>query len=78
MSAVQEDTKQPAYPTMQCGFEADFVDFESAAREYSISSCATDEWAISELDDEALGIAGRTGCIISGGSKSSTSTTGWD
>jgi hypothetical protein len=78
MSVVQEDVKQPAYTTMPCGFEEEFVDFESAAHEYSISSCATDEWAISELDDEALGIASRTVSSGSGGSRSATTTTtGW-
>jgi hypothetical protein len=83
MSVVQEVQKQSPYTTMPCGFEEEFVDFESAAHHYSISSCAGDEWGISELDDEALGIVdarpGSRGINSgSGGSKSPTSTTGRD
>lgn len=74
---VEEDVKEPAYTAMPCGFEEEFVDFESAAHDYSISSCATDEWAISELDDEALGIGGRTVGSGSGGNKTTTTLTGW-
>lgn len=73
---AEEGLKQPAYTTMPCGFEEEFVDFESAAHQYSISSCAADEWAISELDDEALGIA--SAAVSSGGGSKSATTTGWD
>jgi hypothetical protein len=72
MSVVQEDTAIP------CAFEEEFVDFESAASQYSISSCAADEWAMSELDDEALGIGSRPAGSISARSTPPASTTGRD
>lgn len=77
MSMVEEDHKRSVYTTVPCAFEEEFVDFESAAQ-YSISSCAADEWAISVLDDEALGIGSGTENSNGGGSKSAASTTGWD
>jgi hypothetical protein len=72
MSVVQQDTAMP------CAFEEEFVDFESAAAQYSISSCAAEEWAMSELDDEALGIGSRPASSTSIRSTPPASTTGWD
>ena len=77
MSMVEEDHKHSVYTPVPCAFEEEFVDFEAAAQ-YSISSCATDEWAISVLDDEALGIGSGADDSSSGGSKCAASTTGWD
>lgn len=78
MSVVQEDQKQAAYTAMPCAFEEEFVDFESAAAQYSISSCAADEWAMPELDAEALCIGSRPAGSTVSGSTSSASTTGRD
>ena len=77
MSMVEEDHKHSVYTPVPCAFEEEFVDFESAAQ-YSISSCATDEWAICVLDDEALGIGSGADDSSSGGSKCAASTTGWE
>jgi hypothetical protein len=78
MSVVQEGQKQAAYTAMPCAFEEEFADFESAAAQYSISSCAADEWPISELDDEALCIGSRPDGTTVSGSTSPASTTGRD
>jgi hypothetical protein len=68
---VEEDHKH----SEPCAFEEEFVDFESAAQ-YSISLCATDEWAICVLDDDVLGVVIGADDSSSDGSKCAAWTTG--
>ena len=72
-SQQQQTPQQGVYTTMPCGFEEEFVDFESAAHQYSIS---TDEWGISELDEEALGISDGGGRTAEADSTAPATTTG--